>query len=76
MKNSAILINIGRGGHIVESDLIEAIEQQEILGAALDVVENEPISDDHPFLKWIKLSLCHTSAVVQLQREIKWCNYA
>ncbi|MEX5937284.1 2-hydroxyacid dehydrogenase [Mammaliicoccus sciuri] len=51
MKNSAILINIGRGGHIVESDLIEAIEQQEILGAALDVVENEPISDDHPFLK-------------------------
>lgn len=51
MKNSAILINIGRGGHIVESDLIEAIEQQEILGAALDVVESEPISDDHPFLK-------------------------
>ncbi|MBM6630045.1 D-glycerate dehydrogenase [Mammaliicoccus vitulinus] len=51
MKDSAILINIGRGGHIVESDLIEAIEQKEILGAALDVVENEPISMDHPFLK-------------------------
>lgn len=50
MKNSSILINIGRGGHIVESDLIEAIEQKEILGAALDVVENEPIAMDHPFL--------------------------
>lgn len=34
-ENSAILINIGRGGHIVESDLIEAIEQQEILGAKI-----------------------------------------
>lgn len=51
MKNSSILINIGRGGHIVESDLIEAIEQKEILGAALDVVENEPIAMDHPFLE-------------------------
>lgn len=51
MKDSAILINIGRGGHIIESDLIEAIEQKEILGAALDVVENEPISEDHPFLE-------------------------
>lgn len=51
MKDSAILINIGRGGHVVESDLIEAIEQKEILGAALDVVENEPIAMDHPFLE-------------------------
>nr|WP_263313900.1 D-glycerate dehydrogenase [Mammaliicoccus sp. Marseille-Q6498] len=51
MKSSAILINIGRGGHIVESDLVDAIEQKEILGAALDVVENEPISMDHPFMK-------------------------
>lgn len=51
MKDSAILINIGRGGHVVESDLIEAIKQKEILGAALDVVENEPIAMDHPFLE-------------------------
>ncbi|MEB7778987.1 D-glycerate dehydrogenase [Mammaliicoccus fleurettii] len=51
MKDSAILINIGRGGHVVESDLIEAIKQKKILGAALDVVENEPIAMDHPFLE-------------------------
>ncbi|MEB8068387.1 2-hydroxyacid dehydrogenase [Mammaliicoccus fleurettii] len=51
MKDSAILINIGRGGHVVESDLIEAIKQKEILGAALDLVENEPIAMDHPFLE-------------------------
>lgn len=51
MKNSAILINIGRGPHIVESDLVDAINNNEILGAALDVVEKEPIANDHPFLK-------------------------
>ncbi|WP_323702937.1 D-glycerate dehydrogenase [Mammaliicoccus sp. Dog046] len=51
MKNSAILINIGRGPHIVENDLVDAINNNEILGAALDVVEKEPIANDHPFLK-------------------------
>ena len=50
MKSSAIFVNIGRGGHVIESDLIEAIKQNEIRGAALDVVENEPIANDHPFL--------------------------
>lgn len=51
MKNSAIFINIGRGGHVVEEDLVNAIEQNQIFGAALDVVDEEPIAMDHPFLK-------------------------
>lgn len=50
MKHSAHFINIGRGGHVVEGDLKEAVETEEIAAAALDVFENEPIGKDHPFV--------------------------
>lgn len=51
MRNDAFFINIGRGDLVVEEDLIEALEQGEIAGCALDVVRNEPIRADHPLLK-------------------------
>ena len=43
MKKSGVLINIGRGALIKEDDLIEALEQKIIAGAALDVTEEEPL---------------------------------
>lgn len=42
MKNSAIIINISRGGIIQEDDLIDALEKGDIRAAGLDVFENEP----------------------------------
>ncbi|QIH75445.1 D-glycerate dehydrogenase [Macrococcoides canis] len=51
MKNSAIFINIGRGAHVVEQDLLHAIQTDEIYAAGLDVLETEPIANDHPFLR-------------------------
>jgi phosphoglycerate dehydrogenase-like enzyme len=48
MKNSAILINIGRGVIVKLADLVDALEQGEIAGAALDVFEQEPLPTDHP----------------------------
>lgn len=51
MKKSALLINAGRGGIIIEKDLARAIEQEIISGAALDVFEKEPIEPDNPLLK-------------------------
>jgi glyoxylate reductase len=50
MKSTAHFINIGRGGHVVESDLKDAIENEDIAAAALDVYDNEPIGKDHPFV--------------------------
>lgn len=46
MKTSAFLINISRGGLINEEDLMEALKQNKIKGAALDVFENEPPTND------------------------------
>ncbi len=48
MKDSAIFINIGRGSNVVLSDLNEALRNNSISGAALDVFEIEPLPQDHP----------------------------
>lgn len=48
MKRSAVIINIGRGGIINEADLIEALKNGVIGGAALDVTEKEPLPADSP----------------------------
>jgi len=48
MKSNALLVNVARGGLVCESDLIEALRTGEIGGAALDVLETEPILPDNP----------------------------
>ncbi|GAB6169723.1 D-2-hydroxyacid dehydrogenase [Clostridium carnis] len=50
MKKSAILINMGRGPIVVESDLAKAIENNVIAGAALDVFEVEPMKSENPLI--------------------------
>ncbi|ART77873.1 D-glycerate dehydrogenase [Sutcliffiella horikoshii] len=50
MKESAFLINVGRGQVVDEKALIAALHQNEIAGAGLDVFYEEPIGADHPLL--------------------------
>ena len=50
MKENAILINTARGPLIKEQELIEALQNRVIAGAALDVFAQEPVAKDHPFL--------------------------
>ena len=45
----AHLVNVGRGDHLVEEDLVEMLEEGEIAGATLDVFRTEPLPKDHPF---------------------------
>ncbi|WP_416147088.1 2-hydroxyacid dehydrogenase [Salipaludibacillus sp. HK11] len=52
MKSSAIFINASRGGLVVEEDLIKALSEEIIAGAGLDVYREEPISVDHPLLRF------------------------
>lgn len=49
MKIGAYFINAGRGGHVVEDDLLAALKAGHLSGASLDVFETEPLPQDHPF---------------------------
>lgn len=51
MKRTAYLINVARGGLVVEQDLADALEEGRIKGAGLDVVTAEPIRKDNPLCK-------------------------
>lgn len=48
MKSSARLINVARGPIVRTDDLVVALRQSDIAGAALDVFEHEPLPEDHP----------------------------
>jgi phosphoglycerate dehydrogenase-like enzyme len=48
MKPSARLINVGRGPVVVEQDLVQALQDKQIAGAALDVFSQEPLPREHP----------------------------
>jgi phosphoglycerate dehydrogenase-like enzyme len=50
MKNTAILVNVARGGIVVEADLLWALQNGVIHGAATDVFETEPVPPDNPLL--------------------------
>ena len=48
MAKHAWLINVGRGGHVVTDDLVAALLDRRIGGAALDVTDPEPLPQGHP----------------------------
>ncbi len=50
MRSSAYLINVARGGIVNESALTEAIDNDWIAGAGVDVLTEEPIPPDHPLM--------------------------
>ncbi|VDG97023.1 Glyoxylate/hydroxypyruvate reductase B [Lysinibacillus sphaericus] len=50
MKNTAILINVSRGGIVDESALYNALTNNSIWAVGLDVFETEPVPPDHPLL--------------------------
>ena len=51
MKKTCIFLNLGRGPIVVEQDLYEALENDEIAAAGLDVLCQEPMSETNPLRK-------------------------
>lgn len=49
LPRGAGIVNAGRGGHLVEDDLIPALDSGKLSGAVLDVFREEPLPPAHPF---------------------------
>ena len=70
MKSSAFLVNVTRGEVAVEKDLIEALENGEIRGAALDVTPREPLPADSPLWSMENVVMTpHTAGASQFRAQ-------
>lgn len=66
LPKGAALINMGRGGHLVEDDLLDALDSGQLSGAVLDVLQQEPAATTHPFWHHPKIMLTpHIAAMTQ-----------
>jgi glyoxylate/hydroxypyruvate reductase A len=79
LARGAYLVNLARGSHLVERDLIEALENGRLAAATLDVFAQEPLARDHPFWRMPRVTITpHISAqtlpepaVSQIARKIE-----
>jgi glyoxylate/hydroxypyruvate reductase A len=63
LRPGGYLINVARGGHLVEEDLVSLLDEGRLAGATIDVLRQEPPPADHPFWKHPKITLTpHPSA--------------
>ena len=78
MKPSAYFINMGRGRHVAMDDLVDALRQGKIAGAALEALEPEPLPPGHPLWTMPRVIITphvsdysdkHEDTVWQLYRE-------
>lgn len=79
LPKGASIINIGRGEHLVEKDLLEALNTGQLEFAILDVFDKEPLPSEHPF--WchprvhvtphIAAVTCDETAGVQLAENLQ-----
>jgi phosphoglycerate dehydrogenase-like enzyme len=70
LPTHALFINVGRGPAVDESALIEALNQNKIAGAVLDVFEQEPLPQDHPFWRTPNLLMTFHTAAPSLAEDI------
>jgi glyoxylate/hydroxypyruvate reductase A len=66
LARGAYLVNVARGAHLVEGDLLDALKSGQIAAATLDVFRQEPLAIDHPFWSEPRITITpHSSAETQ-----------
>ncbi|WP_374444947.1 2-hydroxyacid dehydrogenase [Stella sp.] len=64
LPEGAFLVNCARGRHVVDADLLAALDSGRLAGAALDVFRQEPLPADHPFWSHPKVILTPHAAAL------------
>ena len=63
LQSGGYVINVARGAHLVDDDLLALLDSSHLAGATLDVFRTEPLPAEHPFWKHPKIPVTpHTSA--------------
>lgn len=71
LAHGAHLVNVGRGAHLVEADLLTLLDAGKLSGATLDVFATEPLPAEHPFWSRPEIVLTpHASAVTEIEPGI------
>ena len=70
LPRGAFLLNAARGGHVVQPDLLAALDSGHLAGAALDVFEPEPLPADSPFWTQPKVVLTPHAASVTIPGSV------
>ncbi|MDQ4060208.1 MAG: glyoxylate/hydroxypyruvate reductase A [Pseudomonadota bacterium] len=66
LPRGASLVNCGRGGHLVTADLLRALDEGQLSGAVIDVLEEEPPPPEHPFWMHPRILLTpHVASMTQ-----------
>ncbi|KIF80148.1 2-hydroxyacid dehydrogenase [Noviherbaspirillum autotrophicum] len=72
LRNGAYVINIARGAHLVEEDLLALLHEGHIAGATLDVFQTEPLPAAHPFWQEPRVTITpHVAALTLLQESVE-----
>jgi glyoxylate/hydroxypyruvate reductase A len=72
LPQGAYLINVGRGAHVAETDLLALIRQGHLAGATLDVFRTEPLPPPHPFWDELRITLTPHMAALTLPGPSTW----
>jgi len=68
MRRGGYLVQVGRGEHLVDNDLLAALDCGQLEGAALDVFAAEPLAPEHPFWRHPKIVVTpHDASEVRLE---------
>ncbi|NKI24981.1 glyoxylate/hydroxypyruvate reductase A [Arenibacter sp. 6A1] len=71
LPQGAYVINVARGGHLVDEDLLEMLDNDHLAGASLDVFHQEPLPKDHPFWRHPKILVTpHTASVSDMDSVV------
>ncbi|OAJ52210.1 glyoxylate/hydroxypyruvate reductase A [Paraburkholderia ginsengiterrae] len=70
LRRGALVVNLARGSHLVQDDLLDAVRSGQVGGAMLDVFSVEPLPSQHPFWSEPAITLTpHISAVTQVNES-------